>query len=308
MTKLDITIIQEWLLSGGPYTSYTEPARFIKLLLDNETGRVLSTMLLSKCTDDNRYIGVENIVDTLNDLISSRKTLSTRRKEFFGSYNTPGLMGKEGNKIDGFVARLSRDVTACKLEKFRWTDYQIFLCINTFVTSDRDKVRLAEKLTKINNAHWEANTSMTLASIQMEVKKFWRDKKETKDLMYKGSTKPGPGNNTARNKERRKSKKDRKKSNTSEFIAQVASGKDKSKDTYCFLCGDPAHVAKDCPKKGDLKCKVHPTSTSHTDLACFYYRKSQNLPIATRPRPDGSKDSTRGHLHPTIPESGNRRG
>ena len=100
MTESDIKIIQEWLLSCGPYTSYTEPARFIKLLLDDETGRVLSTMLLSKCTDDNRYIGVENIVDTLDELISSWKTLSTRQKEFFGSYNTPGLMGKEGNKID----------------------------------------------------------------------------------------------------------------------------------------------------------------------------------------------------------------
>ena len=37
MTETDITIIQEWLLSGGPYTSYTEPTRFIKLLLDDET-------------------------------------------------------------------------------------------------------------------------------------------------------------------------------------------------------------------------------------------------------------------------------
>ena len=57
------------------------------------------------------------------------------------------------------------------------------------------------------NAHCEANTSMTLASVQTEVKKFWRDKKETKDLMYKGLTKPGPGNNALRNKERRKRKK-----------------------------------------------------------------------------------------------------
>ena len=84
------------------------------------------------------------------------------------------------------------------------------------------------------NAHCKANTSMTPASVQTEVKKFWRDKKETKDLMYKGSTKPGPGNSATRNKERRKRKKDRKKSNTNEFVGQVASGKDKSKDTYCF--------------------------------------------------------------------------
>ena len=144
MMESDITIIQEWLHSGGPYASFTEPTRFIKLLLVDETGRVLSTMLKSKCPEENRYIDVESIVDTLDELISSRKTLSTRRKEFFSSYNTPGLMGKKGNKIDGFIARLSRDVTACKLERFRWTDYQIFLCINTLVTSDRDEALLAE--------------------------------------------------------------------------------------------------------------------------------------------------------------------
>ena len=102
---------------------YSEPTRFLKLLLDEETGRTLNTMLLAKCTGDNRYIGVENIVDTLDKLISSRKTLSTRRKEFFGSYNTPDLMGKKGNKIDGFIARLSRDMAACKLQSFKWTDY-----------------------------------------------------------------------------------------------------------------------------------------------------------------------------------------
>ena len=76
-------------------------------------------------------------MDTLDELISSRKTLSTRRKEFFGSYNTPDLMGKKGNKIDGFIARLSRYMAACKLESFKWTDYQILICINTLKTNDQ---------------------------------------------------------------------------------------------------------------------------------------------------------------------------
>ena len=118
MTESDITIIQEWLLSRGPYTIYSKPTRFLKLLLDEEPGSVLNTMLLGKCTGNNCYIGIENIIDTLDELISSRKTMSTRRKEFFCSYNTPGLMGKKGNKIDGFVTWLSRDVAACKLETF----------------------------------------------------------------------------------------------------------------------------------------------------------------------------------------------
>ena len=126
----------------------TEPARFLRLLLDEETGRSLNTMLLAKCPGDNRYISVEDIVDTLDDLISSRKTLSTRRKEFFGKYNVPNLMGTKGNKIDGFVAGLSRDVASCKLEAFKWTDYQIFICINTLKTSDKDEAKLAESLQK----------------------------------------------------------------------------------------------------------------------------------------------------------------
>ena len=118
--------------------------------------------------------------------------MSTRRKEFFGSYNTPGLMGKKGNKINGFIARLSRDMAACKLESFKWTDYQILICINTLMTNDKDKAKLAEKLTRMYNAHCDAKTSMTLASVQAEVKKFWRDKKKTEDLMYSGSNnKPG---------------------------------------------------------------------------------------------------------------------
>ena len=102
------------MLSRGPYTSYSDPARFLKLLLDKETGRVLNSMLLNKCTGDDRYIGVENIVNTLDELIFSRKTTSTRRKEFFSSYSTPGLMGKESNKVDGFITQLSRDVATCK--------------------------------------------------------------------------------------------------------------------------------------------------------------------------------------------------
>ena len=52
MSESDITIIQEWLLKGGSYNSYSKPTRFLKLLLDDETGRILSAMLLSRYTDD----------------------------------------------------------------------------------------------------------------------------------------------------------------------------------------------------------------------------------------------------------------
>ena len=80
---------------------YTEPARFLRPLLDEETGRSLNTMLLAKCPSDNRYISIEDIVDTLDDLVSSRKALSTRRKEFFGKYNVPTSWGQKATRLTG---------------------------------------------------------------------------------------------------------------------------------------------------------------------------------------------------------------
>ena len=85
MSESDVTIITEWLHSGGHYTLYTDPTRFLKLLLDEETGRVLSSKLKDRVTPDNQYLSVEQIMDSLEALVASRKTLSTRRKDFFGS-------------------------------------------------------------------------------------------------------------------------------------------------------------------------------------------------------------------------------
>ena len=107
MSESDVTIISEWLHSGGHYTSYTNPTRFLKLLLDEETGRVLSSMLKERVTPDDQYLSVNQIMDSLETLIVSRKTLNTRRMDFFKSCN-----------MDGFLARLGRDVAACKLKTF----------------------------------------------------------------------------------------------------------------------------------------------------------------------------------------------
>ena len=171
-------------------------------------------MLHDRCTPDNQYLSIKQIMDSLDELISSQKSLSTRRKEFFGSYNTQWLMGVQGCNIDGFHARRERDIAACKLETFNWADYQILLCINT-LTNNKDEIRLAESLTKVYNAHTAANTRMTLANVGTEVKQFWRDVKETKDLMYNRTKLGGNNNNATRhgqgNKSRRQKRKDEKK-------------------------------------------------------------------------------------------------
>ena len=75
-------------------------------------------MLKDRVTPDNQYLSFEQILDSLEALVASRKTLNTRRMDFFSFYNTPRLMGVKGCNVDGFLARLGRDVVACKLKTF----------------------------------------------------------------------------------------------------------------------------------------------------------------------------------------------
>ena len=78
--------------------------------------------------------------------------------------------------------------------------------------------------------------------------------------------------------------KEKYKKNKDEVASQVVGGKSKGEVRYCFSCGDEKHLSKDCPKKGDLKCTAHPTSTSHENQACYMWRRSNSLPTALTTR------------------------
>ena len=146
---------------------------------------------------------------------------------------------------------------------------------------------------------------MTLANVGTEVKQFWRDIKETRYLMYNG-TKVGGNNNAPGqgqgNKSRRQKKRDKKKAAGTKIIANVT---EKDKDKYCFRRGDTSHRVKECIVQGDLKCDIHPNSKSNTNLACFYYRKANNMPTKIRPRPEGPKDITANSTTPLTGNSAN---
>ena len=75
--------------------------------------------MLADKAESGLFMSIDIIMDILYELICSRRSLMFCRKEFFGLYNTPLLMGKEGDKLDGFVSQLSRDMSACRLEEFR---------------------------------------------------------------------------------------------------------------------------------------------------------------------------------------------
>ena len=77
MTDKDFSTILEWLHSGGAYTSYTDPTRWVKLLLDQETSRSFNRILLDKY-NVNPNINIDNIMEVLYDLISSRRSMKSR--------------------------------------------------------------------------------------------------------------------------------------------------------------------------------------------------------------------------------------
>ena len=108
----DFPTILEWLQSGGQYTSYTDPAWWVKLLLDQETSRSFNRILLDK-HDINPNLSIDDIREVLYDFISSCRSMKSHRMSLFQLYNKPGLMGKEGDRLDTFVAQLNRDLAAC---------------------------------------------------------------------------------------------------------------------------------------------------------------------------------------------------
>ena len=69
ITDKDFSIILEWLRSGGQYTTYADPARWVKILLDQETSRSFDRILHEK-HDINPNLLIDNIIDVLYDLIS----------------------------------------------------------------------------------------------------------------------------------------------------------------------------------------------------------------------------------------------
>ena len=121
ITDKDFSVILEWLRFGGAYTLYIDPAWWVKLLLDQETSRSFDQILHEKY-NINPNLSIDDIMDVLYNLISSRGSMKSRRMLLFQLYNKPGLMGKEGHCLDTFVAQLNRNLAACKMEMFNWTD------------------------------------------------------------------------------------------------------------------------------------------------------------------------------------------
>ena len=161
-------IISEWLWSGGAYTQYTDPACWVKLLLDQETERSFDRMLAKKLSSG-KFISINILMDVLYELVTSRRSLKSRRKAFFGMYNKPLLMGKEGDKLDTFVSQLSRDMAACKLVLFRWTDYSILIMINTLRSSDKHEEKLGKRLNQLYNAAEAEKKLLDITTMQQEI-------------------------------------------------------------------------------------------------------------------------------------------
>ena len=153
------------------YTFYTDPARWVKLLLDQETARSFDWMLSDKASS-NQFITINILRDILYELITSRRSMKSRRKALFNMYNRPGLLGREGDRLDTFVSQLNRDMAACKMESFRWTDFSVLIMINTLQSSDKNEEKLAKRLNRLYDAAESENRALNIATMQQEVRSF----------------------------------------------------------------------------------------------------------------------------------------
>ena len=117
-------------------------------------------------------------MEVLYDLISSHRSMNSHRNSLFQLYNKPGMMGKEGDNLDTFVAQLNHDMAACKMEMFKWTDFLVLIFINTLRSLDKNEEKLAERLNQLYNAAEKRGETLEIATMQAEVRSFWRNIKE----------------------------------------------------------------------------------------------------------------------------------
>ena len=65
--------------------------------------------------------------------------------------------------------------------------------INTLRSSDKHEEKLAERLNQLYDAAEAEDRVLDIATIQSEIKSFWRVVKENRELTFKGTNK-GNGN------------------------------------------------------------------------------------------------------------------
>ena len=82
-------------------------------------------------------------------------------------------------------------MAAFKLESFRWTDYSILIMINTLQSSDKHDKKLAKRLNQLYDAAEAENRVLGIATVQQEIRSFWRVMKENWELTFKGTNKGG---------------------------------------------------------------------------------------------------------------------
>ena len=70
----------------------------------------------------------------------------------FQLYNKPGIMGKDGDCLDTFIAQLNHDLAACKMETFNWTDFAVLVFIKTLRSNDKNEEKLEEHLNRMYDA------------------------------------------------------------------------------------------------------------------------------------------------------------
>ena len=78
-------------------------------------------------------------------------------------------MGKEGDRLDTSVAQLNRDLAACKMETFNWTDFTVLVFIKILRSNNKNKEKLTDHLNKMYDSAEKEKRVLERVTMQAEV-------------------------------------------------------------------------------------------------------------------------------------------
>ena len=166
------------------------------------------------------------------------------------------------------------------METLNWTDFAVLVFIKTLRSNDKNEEKLAEHLNKMYDTAEKEKRVLDIATMQAQVRAFWRNVKENCEMTWGkggkdggkdnqgggnqgggnqggggqgGKSSGGQGRRKNRNKNKNKGKEDKDKKD--ETVA--AAGVQDNNVKYCFKCGDSQHFATDCKKPGPFSCTIH---------------------------------------------------
>ena len=130
--------LEDYLHSGGDFSTHWEPVGWIKRIMDWETSLAFHKLVESRAPSDS-IVPLNTLLMWLKDILLGRKSIHAHRKILLQSFGRLGGMGKNGANTEGYITEIKKEREDCQMWNFKWTDMQVLMVINTLNSSNEDE-------------------------------------------------------------------------------------------------------------------------------------------------------------------------